>query len=244
MLGKNTSRLNAEQENFNLIGHWIEKGKNVYNIMFNPDKSYEIIRADKTVTQGTYKIDGKVITMEFESKGRKVKSVYSILKRDKNKFTAKVVTMLVSTGQVVQDENVVVSRVFIDNGNGTIIDTRTGLMWQQDGLASGKLYWQSAMDDCKKLRLAGFSYWRLPTIDELKVLLNITVGDRKTESERNRAEYLNNNGFKNVLSYYYWSASTYADNANKAWCVELLFGSVYYYYKTDGYFVLAVRSGQ
>jgi hypothetical protein len=232
------------QENFNITGHWIEKGKNVYNIMFNSDSTYQILRADGSITKGTYKIDGKVIIMEFESRDRKVKSVYSILKKDKTKFTAKVVTILVQTGQVVQDENVVVSRVFIDNKNGTITDTRTGLMWQQDGKASGELNWQNAMNYCKNLRLAGYSDWRAPTINELKKLFNITVGDGETGSERNRAAYLNNNGFKNVQLAYYWSASTYATNTSYAWNVSMSYGLVYFTLKPDYSYVIAVRSGR
>jgi hypothetical protein len=234
----------SANENFNITGHWIEKGKNVYNIMFNSDSTYEIIRADGSITKGIFKIDGKVITMEFESRDRKVKSVYSILKKDKTKFTAKVVTILVQTGQVVQDENVVVSRVFIDNKNGTITDTRTGLMWQQDGKASGELNWQNAMNYCKNLRLAGYSDWRAPTINELKKLFNITVGDGETGSERNRAAYLNNNGFKNVQSDYYWSASTNVNNTPNAWFVYMHYGYVYYNPETSFYYVLAVRSGR
>jgi hypothetical protein len=78
----------------------------------------------------------------------------------------------------------------------------------------------------------------------LKALLNITVGDAKTESEKNRHDYLNNNGFKNVQSNDYWSASTYASNTSEAWYVNMGYGYVLNLTKTYYNYVIAVRSGR
>jgi hypothetical protein len=132
---------------------------------------------------------------------------------------------------------------FRDNQNGTITDTKTGLMWQKYGKASVRLKWQAAIEYCKNFGLAEYSDWRLPTIDELKALLNITVGDGRTKIEKNRHNYLNNNGFRNLQSTDYWSASTYAGNTNKAWYVYMFSGNVYYANKDHYGYVLAVRSG-
>jgi hypothetical protein len=47
------------------------------------------------------------------------------------------------------------------------VDPATGLMWA--GKDNGKdVDWQKATKYCRGLRLAGYSDWRLPTIDELK----------------------------------------------------------------------------
>jgi hypothetical protein len=131
---------------------------------------------------------------------------------------------------------------FRNNGNGTITDTKTGLMWQQDGNASGKLFWKAALEYCKNLRLAGFSDWRAPTIDELKVLLNISVGDGDTENEKSRDSYLNNNGFKNVQSYGYWSV-TFNEGTNAGRIVYMSLGRISSYTKDDKSGIIAVRSG-
>ena len=58
---------------------------------------------------------------------------------------------------------------FIDNGNGTITDTKTGLMWQKedDGI---KRTLKDSEDYCKNLTIGGHHDWRLPTIDELSPL--------------------------------------------------------------------------
>jgi hypothetical protein len=55
---------------------------------------------------------------------------------------------------------------FIDNDNGTITDTKTGLMWQKEDDSQMRTL-QESDEYCKKLTLGGHRDWRLPTIDEL-----------------------------------------------------------------------------
>ncbi|UCD89981.1 MAG: DUF1566 domain-containing protein [Desulfobacterales bacterium] len=62
---------------------------------------------------------------------------------------------------------------FVDNGNGTVTDRATGLMWQKDGSPDGMM-WQNAREYVNKLNsepFAGHSDWRLPTIEELASLM-------------------------------------------------------------------------
>ena len=55
---------------------------------------------------------------------------------------------------------------FSDNGDGTVTDASTGLMWQQANTSYGYT-WAEALDYCEGLELAGYTDWRLPTIKEL-----------------------------------------------------------------------------
>lgn len=57
---------------------------------------------------------------------------------------------------------------FVDNGDGTITDTQTNLVWQKqdDG---HKRTLEEAKAYCNELSLGGHNVWRLPTIEELKV---------------------------------------------------------------------------
>jgi hypothetical protein len=62
---------------------------------------------------------------------------------------------------------------FVDNGDGTITDQATGLMWEKKGSEKEKS-WYSAEKYVKKLneeKFAGYSDWRIPTIEELYSLL-------------------------------------------------------------------------
>lgn len=55
---------------------------------------------------------------------------------------------------------------FRDRGE-YVEDTRTGLLWQKDGTASGKLDYYQAAKYAAGLRLGGLDGWRVPTRDEL-----------------------------------------------------------------------------
>ena len=62
---------------------------------------------------------------------------------------------------------------FRDNGDGTITDHATGLMWQKSGSPNYMQYYNTE-DYVEKLNREGFaghSDWRLPTVDELTSLL-------------------------------------------------------------------------
>lgn len=58
---------------------------------------------------------------------------------------------------------------YTDNGDGTVTDLVTGLMWQQDP-GEKKTYTQ-AVADAESFSLAGYDDWRLPTIKELYSLI-------------------------------------------------------------------------
>lgn len=61
---------------------------------------------------------------------------------------------------------------YVDNGDGTITDLVTGLMWQQD--MGEKRTFALAKAYVSKLSLAGHSDWRIPTIKELYSLIQFT----------------------------------------------------------------------
>jgi hypothetical protein len=60
---------------------------------------------------------------------------------------------------------------FLINGNGTVTDTVTGLMWQQvDG---GEMTIENAINYCDSLSLGGYTDWRLPTAHEAFSIQNM-----------------------------------------------------------------------
>lgn len=64
-----------------------------------------------------------------------------------------------------------------DNGDGTITDLNTGLMWQKTTEAKatsleGRVTWYEAEEYAKNLRLGGYTDWRVPSIKELISLVD------------------------------------------------------------------------
>jgi len=62
---------------------------------------------------------------------------------------------------------------FLDNGDETITDRATGLMWQQADSGKG-LNWEQALAYAEGLELAGHDDWRLPKAKELQSIVDYT----------------------------------------------------------------------
>lgn len=64
---------------------------------------------------------------------------------------------------------------FVDNGDGTVSDLNTGLMWQQVPTNSD-FKWQAAVDYCNNLVLDGYDDWRMPSAKELFSISDFNSG--------------------------------------------------------------------
>jgi hypothetical protein len=90
---------------------------------------------------------------------------------------------------------------FTDNGDGTVTDKTTGLVWQQqdDGV---KKDWTTQLQYCAGLNLGGHTDWRLPNIKELASLVDPTRTRPATFS-----------AFRGVKSDWYGSSTSYVDSS-------------------------------
>jgi hypothetical protein len=65
---------------------------------------------------------------------------------------------------------------FIDNGDGTVTDHKTGLMWTKTDTMNDMEKWVNYLDsadyarELKENQFAGYDNWRLPTKDEMASL--------------------------------------------------------------------------
>ncbi|MBI9045855.1 MAG: DUF1566 domain-containing protein [Anaerolineaceae bacterium] len=64
---------------------------------------------------------------------------------------------------------------YVDNGDGTVTDLNTGLMWQQD--PGDKMTYDQAVSGADSFELAGYDDWRLPSIKELYSLIQFSGQD-------------------------------------------------------------------
>ncbi len=66
---------------------------------------------------------------------------------------------------------------FVDNGDGTVTDTKTGLMWA--ALDNGSnISWLNADTYCLNYDGGGYGDWRMPTLTELESLYDPKVENR------------------------------------------------------------------
>jgi len=71
------------------------------------------------------------------------------------------------------DDVSTVASTYTDNGDGTVTDTSTDLMWQQ--VSSSSKTWKEALVYCEGLNLGGHTDWRLPNIKELQSLVDYSL---------------------------------------------------------------------
>ena len=125
---------------------------------------------------------------------------------------------------------------FNDNGDGTVTDKLTGLMWTKNGNPYGKRTWNEAIDWCDAYVYAGHDDWRLPNVKELRSIVNYSQGNPST--------WLNSSAtpFTSVRSGHCWSSSSGAGYSDFAWNARLDRGYVYYLSKASSNYVWPVRS--
>lgn len=114
----------------------------------------------------------------------------------------------------------------VDNGDGTVTDNGTGLMWQKAN--TGQMDWYAAMSNGLNLTLGGYSDWRLPDKNELEELYYSPCKD-----------------FLNIQNDWYWSSNTRGSHSEDyAWFVHFKDGNVRWHHKSSFYYARAVRSAQ
>lgn len=133
---------------------------------------------------------------------------------------------------------------FVDNGDGTVTDRKTRLMWVKNGWRLdffSAVNWQDAMKKCEDFKVGGYSNWRLPTIKEWKSLI-----DKKNQYPA----LVEPNPFENVIVHMpYWSKTEFnysqiasLKNSSRAYTVMLYYGRVGHQNTKKLAFVMPVRS--
>jgi len=154
-----------------------------------------------------------------------------------------------------------------NNGDGTITDLNTGLMWEQkirdivggEGLHHvGRVFpwdsaaptiwdWLEGVNTEGGTGLGGHNDWRIPNVKELQ-----SIVDYGTFNPAVDVAFNNNPGMlatcsvaecSRTASSFYWSATTFAGNPAVAWVVHFFSGNVNFDLKGNTLVVRAVRGG-
>lgn len=145
---------------------------------------------------------------------------------------------------------------YVDNGDGTISDLNTHLMWEKKS-ADGSIHdqnnsyvWADAFSTFigglnAGGGFAGHTDWRLPNVKELQSILNYeNVGLAvSTPFNANCGAGCTVTTCSCTQSSFYWSATTYASGPGGAWWVFFSNGDVGTSGKISNFDVRAVRSG-
>ncbi|XDD50590.1 DUF1566 domain-containing protein [Leptospira sp. WS92.C1] len=116
--------------------------------------------------------------------------------------------------------------LFRDNGDSTVTDVNTGLVWTQcpagltgfgcsAGVASS-VNWTNALIGCNSLNLSG-RVWRLPSVNELQSITDI--------SGTFPVSNINSSFFPNTPAANFWTSTSYTNPAD-AWVLQFGIGNV------------------
>ena len=134
---------------------------------------------------------------------------------------------------------------FVDNGDGTVTDKKTNLMWIKNGWRIdffSAVNWRDASEKCKSFQYGGYTDWRLPSIQEWKSLM-----DKNNEFPA----LVEPNPFENIIVHMpYWSntelnsgrSGSLESTTTRAYTVMLYYGRISHQNINKLAFILPVRS--
>jgi Protein of unknown function (DUF1566)/Secretion system C-terminal sorting domain len=134
--------------------------------------------------------------------------------------------------RVVRDANPTstLTSKFTDNGDNTITDNLTQLIWQKTPVSMANT-WELALVYAESLALANASDWRLPNIKELQSLNNESLTNPSVSTTT----------FPSIGTKNYWSSTSLPNQTTKAWYWNTQFGITTYDTKTNTNYVICVK---
>jgi hypothetical protein len=123
---------------------------------------------------------------------------------------------------------------FTDNGNGTVTDKLTGLIWLKNANRFGLRDYFQALSDCNGLasgsgNLADGSKagdWRLPNLRELQSLIDYAFYNPALSNTMGTSKWAQGDPFQGVQPSNYWSSTTAAEYSGLVWAVNFIRGEL------------------
>jgi len=110
-----------------------------------------------------------------------------------------------------------------DNGDGTVTDNLTGLVWEKKTTESEALTYtySAACSYCEGLSLGGHDDWRVPTRKEFSTLLNYGSASPTLD-----IVYFPDFTYIKPAEINYWTISDYYSDPTQAWVIQISFGFI------------------
>ena len=111
---------------------------------------------------------------------------------------------------------------FIDNGDGTVTDNATKLMWTEMDSREG-MNWSEALAYAENFSFAGYEDWRLPNAKELQSIVDYTRAPDATD------EVMQSPAISPVFNIsenasHFWTSTTHRDGQGDNYAAYVTFG--------------------
>jgi len=106
---------------------------------------------------------------------------------------------------------------FKDNGNGTVTDCLTGLVWLKDPTCPGVMNWEEALRFCRQLAAgkcglrdsSNIGDWRLPSVNELESLVDLRFSKPCLANTSGQGQWSENDPFSGADYRSFWSCTAF-----------------------------------
>jgi hypothetical protein len=145
------------------------------------------------------------------------------------------------------------ARSYVDNGDGTITDTQTGLMWEKQS-DDGSIHdqdttyiWGNGLGvkvaTLNSTNFAGYNDWRLPNVNELQSLIDYATVLPAVDAAFNGGciPTCAVTTCSCTSASFYWTSTSSTNNSSDAWVVDFNVGGLSPESKVTNYAVRAVR---
>ncbi len=133
--------------------------------------------------------------------------------------------------------------------DGTVIDNQTGLIWLKNTNCFGELTWKRAKQSAANLAHGQCGLqdgskpgmWRLPTIEELELIVDKRYKRPALSNAAGTAHWKEGDAFSHVQMKRYWSSSPITSDPGAIWSLNMGGGYVVITNQTDSHYMWPVR---